>query len=118
MKAYPSLVDRGETVSLRLADSPERAALQTRGGLRRLFYLVARHKLETHAQWLPDYEKLLLWSATLTYPPQNDSVGNASTHYDAVPESLSEPERGDGQECPSYGRCRSGIPARQRLPGS
>ncbi len=88
MKAYPSLVDRGETVSLRLADSSERAAVQTRGGLRRLFYLVARHKLETHAQWLPDYEKLLLWSATLTYPPQNDSVGNASTHYDAVPKKV------------------------------
>ncbi len=116
MKAYPSLVDRGETVSLRLADSPERAAVQTRGGLGRLFYLVARRKLETHAQWLPDYEKLLLWSATLTYPAENDSVGNAlrvvpgskenniprfaterhggrslqrnpSTHYDVVPNS-------------------------------
>jgi ATP-dependent helicase HrpA len=60
MKAYPMLVDRGDGVSLRLADTPERATYQTYFGLRRLFYFAGRRSLETQAQWMPNYEKMLL----------------------------------------------------------
>jgi len=42
MKAYPMLVDGRETVSLRVADTPERATYQSYFGVRRLFYFAGR----------------------------------------------------------------------------
>jgi ATP-dependent helicase HrpA len=65
LKAYPALVDGGQSASLRLMDSPERAARATRGGLRRLFCLAADRDLRSQVQWLPGLDKMVLWAAPL-----------------------------------------------------
>ncbi len=65
LKGYPSLVDRGESVSLRLADSSERAAFDTHLGLRRLFVIAASKELKKQVQHLPDLNKWQLLSAML-----------------------------------------------------
>jgi ATP-dependent helicase HrpA len=53
MKAYPALVDNETSVGLRLLDSPQRAARETRFGLRRLFLLAAGREVKTQIDWLP-----------------------------------------------------------------
>ena len=53
LAAFPMLVDAGNSVSLRLASTPEAAAEQTRAGLRRLVVLSAREEIEPHIEWLP-----------------------------------------------------------------
>ena len=65
LKGYPSLVDRGENVSLRLADSAERAAFDTHLGLRRLFVITASKELKKQVQHLPELSKWQLLSAML-----------------------------------------------------
>lgn len=65
LKGYPSLVDRGERVSLRLADSAEQAAFDTHLGLRRLFVISAAKELKKQVQHLPELGKWTLLTATL-----------------------------------------------------
>jgi ATP-dependent helicase HrpA len=65
LNAYPALLDQGESVSLRLLDCPHKATYETRGGLRRLFYLAQRRELKAQADWFPDIESVLLNAATL-----------------------------------------------------
>ncbi len=65
LKGYPSLVDRGENVSLRLADSAERAAFDTRLGLRRLFVIAASKELKRQVQHLPELGRWQMLTATL-----------------------------------------------------
>ena len=65
LQAYPALVDRGDSVGLRLTDSPERSARATRHGLRRLFCLAASRELRSQVEWLPDLEKMLLFAASI-----------------------------------------------------
>lgn len=68
MKGYPALVDRGDSVSLRLLDLPQRAKQATSAGLRRLYYLAQRRELETQVQWLPNQNQLFLWGSGLGDP--------------------------------------------------
>jgi ATP-dependent helicase HrpA len=65
LKGFPSLLDRGENVSLRLADSAERAAFDTRLGLRRLFVIAASKELKKQVQHLPELSRWQLLTATL-----------------------------------------------------
>ncbi len=65
LKGYPSLVDCGDKVSLRLADSSERAAFDTHLGLRRLFVIATAKELKKQVQHLPDLGKWTLLTATL-----------------------------------------------------
>jgi ATP-dependent helicase HrpA len=65
LKGYPSLVDCGENVSLRLADSVERAAWETHFGLRRLFVIAASKELTKQVKHLPDLGKWQMLTATL-----------------------------------------------------
>lgn len=65
LTGYPTLSDEGETVSLRLTDAPERAAEETRRGLRRLFVLAAGRELRAQVDWLPQIDKLKIWAMTL-----------------------------------------------------
>ncbi|MEN6458973.1 MAG: ATP-dependent RNA helicase HrpA [Thermoguttaceae bacterium] len=57
IRAFPALIDRGDSVSLRLMDSLDRAEHETRFGIRRLCLLAARSELRTQVQWLPGIEK-------------------------------------------------------------
>ncbi len=65
LKGYPSLVDRGSSVSLRLADSAERAAFDTHLGLRRLFAIAALKELKKQVQHLPELGKWQMLTAML-----------------------------------------------------
>ncbi len=62
---YPALVDQGQAVSLRLADSPVKADWQTRRGLRRLCCLSERDELRAQLAWLPNLERLELLACRL-----------------------------------------------------
>lgn len=64
-KAYPTLLDRGDSVSLRLADSPERAEYETHFGLRRLCILAAGRELKSQVAWLPNLAKIQACEAML-----------------------------------------------------
>lgn len=50
---FPGLVDEGETVALRVFDTPEKAAEQHRAGLRRLFALELREQVKYIEKNLP-----------------------------------------------------------------
>ncbi len=65
LTAFPMLVDRGTEVWLRLADSPQAAVRQTRGGLRRLCCLAERHELRAQVAWLPRMDQIRLLAAAL-----------------------------------------------------
>ena len=65
LKGYPSLVDRGDSVSLRLADSAERAAFDTHLGLRRLFVIAATKELKKQVQHLPELGRWQMLTAML-----------------------------------------------------
>ncbi|MBN2579184.1 MAG: ATP-dependent RNA helicase HrpA [Pirellulales bacterium] len=67
LAAYPALIDGGDSVALQLADSPERAARLSRGGLRRLCFLAAQRELKAQVQWLPGLETMLLHAAPLKH---------------------------------------------------
>jgi ATP-dependent helicase HrpA len=59
LPAWPALLDGGSSVSLRLLDSPERAALESRAGIRRLFVLAERRELKAQVDWMPQLKQ---WS--------------------------------------------------------
>ncbi|MEX0654453.1 MAG: ATP-dependent RNA helicase HrpA [Phycisphaeraceae bacterium] len=65
MTGHPALIDEGETVALRILDTPERAAHETRLGLRRLFFLQVKPEVTYRVDHLPDLEKMRLHAATL-----------------------------------------------------
>ena len=65
---YPTLVERDDDVALRLADSSEQAAQQTRGALRRLCCLAMGRELRSQVTWLPRLDQLKLYAATLCGP--------------------------------------------------
>jgi ATP-dependent helicase HrpA len=53
MKAYPALIAADDSVRLRLLDSSQRAAHETRQALRRLFLLASWPEVKTQVDWLP-----------------------------------------------------------------
>lgn len=65
LTGFPALQDCGESVSLRLLDSEERATRETQLGLRRLFVLNAGRELKAQVDWLPNINQLKLLAATL-----------------------------------------------------
>ncbi len=60
LAAFPAIVDQGESVGLRLVDSPARAEQMTRLGLTRLFQIANRKSLKSQLQWLPNLDRHLL----------------------------------------------------------
>jgi hypothetical protein len=65
VKAYPTLIDCDDSVSLRLVDSPRRAEIEMHLGLRRLCYLAAEAKLKSQVAWLPNLDKIEIYAATI-----------------------------------------------------
>jgi ATP-dependent helicase HrpA len=74
MTGYPTLIDDGDTVALRLLDRADDARLLHRAGLRRLVVLDQRRSLREQVKWLPDIEKMRLFSGSL---PANKSLDDA-----------------------------------------
>ena len=58
LNGYPALVDKGNSVSLRLFDSPEAAAAAIRAGLVRLFMTQLHKEVNYLEQSIPDIEQL------------------------------------------------------------
>ena len=67
LEAYPSLIDAGDSVSLRLATTREVAKMQTHAGLRRLFCLAEHGELKSQVYWLPQIDRLQLYAATMPH---------------------------------------------------
>lgn len=65
LRCHPMLVDMGESVSLRLSDSPQQAQWQSRRALVRLFALAAGGEIRGQLRWFPDLEKMLLRASLL-----------------------------------------------------
>lgn len=60
LTGYPALVDRGDSVSLRLMDTPERARHQSRLGVRRLYMLRLKDQVKYLRRHLPDVREACL----------------------------------------------------------
>ena len=58
--AYPALVDKGETVSLRLFDSHDAARIAHRGGVYRLFMLELGPELRHLWRRIPNFERMAM----------------------------------------------------------
>ena len=65
LTGYPALLDRGNSVSLRLFDSPEAAALSMRTGIVRLFMVQLHKEVVYLQQSIPNIEQLGLFYASL-----------------------------------------------------
>lgn len=63
--AYPAVIDQQDAVAVRLLDTPDRAALESRRGIRRLYYLAEKKALQAHVNWLPQLGEIRLLAATL-----------------------------------------------------
>lgn len=55
---YPTLVDEGKTVSLKLYDNPALSQTMLRAGLRRLVMFAVQKEIRGQLAWLPDKPKL------------------------------------------------------------
>ncbi|HEY7087080.1 MAG TPA: ATP-dependent RNA helicase HrpA [Tepidisphaeraceae bacterium] len=64
LMGYPALVDAGDSVSLRVLDTPESAAAAMRAGLRRLFVLQLAGEIKSLARRLP-IDEMCLHYATI-----------------------------------------------------
>ncbi|HEY1683729.1 MAG TPA: DUF3418 domain-containing protein [Tepidisphaeraceae bacterium] len=65
LNGYPALVDQGTSVSLRLFDSPEAAAVAMRSGLVRLFMVQLHKEVNYLEQSIANIEQLCLYYAPL-----------------------------------------------------
>lgn len=57
LAAFPTIVDQGNRVGLRLSDSANASDVTTRQGLVRLFQLAHRKALKSQVNWLPELER-------------------------------------------------------------
>ena len=60
LKGYPALIDDGDSVSLRLMDTPKRAQHASRLGIRRLYMLRLKEQVKYLRKNLPDSQCLCL----------------------------------------------------------
>ena len=63
---YPAVLDRFNSVSLRLLNSPEVAAWETRAGVRRLFQLSSGREIKSQVDWLPELDRILLYGSGIS----------------------------------------------------
>ncbi len=60
LKAYPALVDEGNSVALRLLDDPQEAEARSRAGVRRLLMIALRDQVRYLSGYLPDLDRMAL----------------------------------------------------------
>jgi ATP-dependent helicase HrpA len=65
MLGYPVLIDQGSDVQLRLLDNLPLAEHQTRRAVTRLYVLAQQKSLRTQIRWLPRFDEVAVWSASL-----------------------------------------------------
>ncbi len=67
---YPALVDNGQSVSLRLLDSPQAQRASMRAGLRRLFMIQLSSEIKQLGRLMPEFDTLSLHYSTIGPAPQ------------------------------------------------
>ncbi|MCA9204434.1 MAG: ATP-dependent RNA helicase HrpA, partial [Planctomycetales bacterium] len=67
LPAFPTLIDRGRSVSLRLVDSLSLAERRARAGVRRLFAIAEHRELRAHVVWLPRWDEMQRFAMTLPH---------------------------------------------------
>lgn len=65
MLGYPALIDQTDHVQLRLLDNLPLADHVTRRAVTRLYTLHQRKSLRTQTRWLPQFEEVAVWAASL-----------------------------------------------------
>jgi len=65
LPAFPTLVDRGANVSLRLLDQRDAAQSELRGGVRRLVQISEHRALQSHVDWFPELKQLSVLASKL-----------------------------------------------------
>ncbi|MFO0868746.1 MAG: ATP-dependent RNA helicase HrpA [Pirellulales bacterium] len=68
--AYPTLIDQGRTVSLRLWDQREAAEVELRAGVRRLALLYEQRAIAAHVDWFPQLKQLSVQLAPVCSPAE------------------------------------------------
>lgn len=68
LKGYPTLIDQGQTVALRLLDTQERSQYEMRFGLRRLIVLTVARELKQQIDWLPSLQNWSMLAKTFPQP--------------------------------------------------
>ncbi|MCO5760351.1 MAG: DUF3418 domain-containing protein, partial [Chromatiaceae bacterium] len=103
LRGYPALVDQGDSVALRVLDSPEGAELAQRAGLRRLFMLSLAVEVRQLRRNLPGLDRLrlqyakapVLGSAPSSVPASGAASGAAlGSMSGAAPRSAAGSKRG------------------------
>ena len=95
LKCHPMLVDMGDSVALRLADSPQQAAWQSQRGLARLFLLDARREIRAQVAWFPGMEEMLLYASLLPGFDLRESLAELIAHRALRPEEKLPRTRAD-----------------------
>jgi ATP-dependent helicase HrpA len=65
LKGYPTLIDEGDCVSLRLRDLPARSALETRAGIRRLTAIALARFVKVQIENIPRLSEWVMLSAAM-----------------------------------------------------
>ncbi len=79
VSGFPALQDDGHSVSIRVFDTPERAARAQRHGLRRLFMLVLAKQVAYLGKRLPGFDTMCLYYASVGSPSElRDDLLNAT----------------------------------------
>lgn len=66
--AYPALVDQGTHVQMKLVDTSHHAERLTRRAVARLYALSQKKSLKAQVRWLPRWNEVTLWAASLLKP--------------------------------------------------
>ena len=69
-EAYPTLIDRGESVSLTLLDNADQARVNTYFGIRRLFTLACGEELSARVRALPEWSEMVRHFSSLGSPDE------------------------------------------------
>jgi len=109
LKCHPMLVDMGESVGLRLSDSPQQAAWESRRGLARLFWLAARREIRAQVTWFPDLEKMRLAAALLPGFDLREELSQLIASRAFRPEEAIPRRRADFEDRVSLARQRIGM---------
>ena len=65
LKGYPTLIDNGDSISLRLRDLPARSALETRAGIRRLVAIALARFVKVQIDNIPRMNEWVMLSAAM-----------------------------------------------------
>jgi ATP-dependent helicase HrpA len=75
VKAFPALVEDGETVALRLLGSAAQAEEASRQAIARLYYFANQREIRNQVEWLPAWKSMTLAAATLRGLNLRDQLG-------------------------------------------